>query len=65
MLFAIVNLARHLGVDAEKALMGANFKFEGRFREMEKAVAQSGGHLQDHSLEALENEWRAAKRRRP
>jgi ATP diphosphatase len=65
LLFAVVNLARHLGVDAEKALMGANFKFEGRFREMEKAVAQSGSRLQDHSLEALENEWQAAKRRRP
>ena len=65
LLFAVVNLARHLGVDAEKALVGANFKFEGRFREMEKAVAQSGSRLQDHSLEALENEWQAAKRRRP
>ena len=65
LLFAMVNLARHLGVDAEKALMGANFKFEQRFGEMEKAIAESGGRLQDHSLESLDEEWRAAKRRLP
>ncbi len=64
LLFALVNLARHLGVDAEKALMGANLKFESRFREMEQAIVASGGRLQDRSLEALDTEWRAAKRRR-
>jgi ATP diphosphatase len=63
LLFAVVNLARHLDVDAEKALMGANFKFERRFREMEKAVKDSGERFQDHNLESLDREWRAAKRR--
>jgi ATP diphosphatase len=63
LLFAIVNLARHLDVDAEKALMHANLKFERRFREMEAAISGSGGRLQDHSLESLDVEWRAAKRR--
>ena len=63
LLFAVVNLARHLGVDAEKALMGANLKFEQRFRAMEQAISESGGSMQDQGLEALEREWRAAKRR--
>ena len=63
LLFAVVNLARHLDVDAEKALMGANFKFERRFREMEKAIGESGERFQDHNLESLDREWRAAKRR--
>ena len=63
LLFAVVNLARHLDVDAEKALMGANLKFERRFRAMEQAISDAGGRMQDHGLESLEREWRAAKRR--
>ena len=63
LLFAVVNLARHLDVDAEKALMGANFKFERRFSEMERAIAATGRRFRDHDLESLELEWRAAKRR--
>ena len=63
LLFAIVNLARHLDVDAEKALAGAKAKFERRFREMERVIAESGGRLQDHALESLEEAWRSAKRR--
>ena len=63
LLFAIVNLARHLGVDAEKALMGATAQFERRFGEMEKVITDSGGRLRDHNLESLDEEWRAAKRR--
>ena len=63
LLFAVVNLARHLDVDAEKALAHANYKFERRFHEMEKGIAESGRRFQDHNLESLEREWRAAKRR--
>jgi len=63
LLFAIVNLARHLDVDAEKALMGANRKFERRFAEMEKAISDAGERFRDHNLESLDREWRAAKRR--
>ena len=63
LLFAIVNLARHLDVDAEKALMGANRKFERRFADMEKAILDSGRRFRDHNLESLDREWRAAKRR--
>ena len=63
LLFAVVNLARHLDVDAENALTGANRKFERRFAEMEKAIRDSGGRFRDHNLESLDREWRAAKRR--
>jgi ATP diphosphatase len=63
LLFAVVNLARHLDIDPEKALTGANHKFERRFRHMEAAIVGKGATLRELSLEALEQEWRAAKRR--
>jgi len=63
LLFALVNLSRHLNVDPEQALSGANTKFERRFREMERAILASGKALKELSLAQLEQEWRAAKRR--
>ena len=63
LLFAVVNLARHLKVDPEKALTSANYKFERRFRDMERAIIAGGSELRDLSLESLEMEWRAAKKR--
>jgi len=63
LLFAVVNLARHLDVDPENALTSANYKFERRFRDMESAVRENGRALKDHSLESLDKEWRAAKKR--
>lgn len=62
-LFAVVNLARHIDIDPEKALMGTNAKFERRFRDMEQAIKARGVALKELSLAALEQEWRAAKRR--
>jgi len=63
LLFAVVNLARHLQVDPEKALTSANYKFERRFRDMENAIIETGKSLPDHTLESLDKEWRAAKKR--
>ena len=63
LLFAVVNLARHLDVDPEKALTSANYKFERRFRDMESAVREDGKELNNQSLESLDKEWRAAKKR--
>ena len=63
MLFAVVNLARHLDVDPEKALTAANSKFERRFRDMEAAITGNGKRIKDFSLETLDQEWRAAKKR--
>ena len=61
LLFAVVNLARHLDVDPEKALTSANYKFERRFRDMESAARERGKALKGQSLESLDKEWRAAK----
>ena len=59
---AMVNLARHLGVDAEAALRKANRRFEDRFRLMEKAAAVEGSQLSEEPLDQLEQRWQAAKR---
>lgn len=62
LLFAVVNLARHLDVDAEEALAAANRKFERRFRRMEQDVRAAGEALPDLDIDALETRWQAAKR---
>jgi ATP diphosphatase len=59
LLFALVNWARHLGVDAEAALRAANAKFERRFRAMEEAEGAAFAGL---SLEEKEARWQAVKR---
>jgi len=63
LLFAVANLARHQGVDPERALRRANGKFERRFRFIESEVAARGARLDDTPLEAMEALWRAAKQR--
>ncbi|MCH8278115.1 MAG: nucleoside triphosphate pyrophosphohydrolase [Proteobacteria bacterium] len=62
-LFAVVNMARHLDIDPEKALTGANYKFERRFRDMENAITADGKRFRDFNVESLERRWRAAKKR--
>jgi MazG family protein len=57
-LFALVNLARHKGINAETALARANAKFEKRFRQVE---AMAGGRPQDFTLEQLDEFWNKAK----
>ena len=63
LLFAVVNLARHLDIDPEKALSGASRKFERRFRDMESTISENGKRMTDFSLESLDRAWRAAKER--
>ena len=58
LLFAVVNYARHIGVDAESALRAANEKFARRFAGIEDRV---GGNLAGLSLDALEAHWQAVK----
>jgi MazG family protein len=60
LLFTVVNLGRHLGVDAEMALRGCNLRFRQRFREMELASARSLEELAPQELEAL---WSGAKQK--
>ena len=61
-LFAVVNLARHLDIDPERALTGANSKFERRFREMEAGLGVEGLEFAKMDLEALDQRWRKAKK---
>jgi MazG family protein len=61
-LFAVVNLARHLGVDPEGALRRTNAKFERRFRAVEYGLAARGKVPAEASLEEMEELWVAAKR---
>jgi MazG family protein len=62
LLFSCVNLARHAGLDSETILRQANRKFETRFRQMERQLAQAGKALQTSGSDELETAWEAAKR---
>ena len=62
LLFAAVNLARHLKVDPETALRGANAKFERRFRFIEQALRDTHQPIEDCTLEELDALWGEAKR---
>ena len=62
LLFALVNLARHLGVDAEGTLKDANAKFRDRFRRIEEHFAARGRELGQVSLDEMEEVWQRAKR---
>lgn len=62
LMFTCVNLARHLGVDAETASRFAASKFESRFRAMEKLVASDGAGIGQLDAEQLERYWQRAKR---
>ncbi|MFP4648241.1 MAG: nucleoside triphosphate pyrophosphohydrolase [Halorhodospira sp.] len=61
LLFAVVNLARHLDVDAETALRRAGQRFETRFRRVEAEFDRRGEALQGQPIEALEAAWQRAK----
>ena len=61
LLFAVVNLARHAGVDPELALRATNAKFRRRFAAVERGVAADGVSLANATLERMEAHWVAAK----
>lgn len=63
LLFTVTNLARHLHLEAERALRLANGKFETRFAEMERAAGDRLRTLQDCSADELEALWVLAKER--
>ena len=63
LLFASVNLARHLGVNPDVALGRANEKFMLRFSEIEKMIKESGRNWAEFSLGDLDNMWNLAKKR--
>lgn len=61
LLFTVVNLARHLGVDPEAALRSANRRFEQRFGHIERSLVSAGRHPKDASQSELELLWQQAK----
>ncbi|MGL4860842.1 MAG: nucleoside triphosphate pyrophosphohydrolase [Enterobacteriaceae bacterium] len=61
MLFAAVNVVRHLGGDAETVLQAANRKFERRFRQVEQRLASEGRTLQQTSLQEMDAIWDQVK----
>jgi ATP diphosphatase len=65
LLFAVVNLARHLGVDPEQALRGTNARFERRFRQVEAGLEARGIAAGEAGLELMDDLWNAAKRSEP
>ncbi len=62
LLFALVNLARHLDVDAEGTLKDTNARFRARFRCVEQHFAARGRELSQVSLDEMEAAWQQAKR---
>ena len=63
LLFAVVNLARHLGADPEAALRAANEKFERRFGYIEQALATAGKTPEQSTLAEMDELWDEAKGR--
>ncbi|EGO64565.1 nucleoside triphosphate pyrophosphohydrolase [Acetonema longum] len=61
LLFAVVNLARHIGVEPEVALTAANNKFLRRFRYIEQQLQKEGVDWKDSTLEKLDQLWNDAK----
>jgi ATP diphosphatase len=61
LLFAVVNLARHVDADPEAMLRATNLKFEQRFAAIEHALAQRGKSPQQASLAEMDALWDEAK----
>jgi ATP diphosphatase len=61
LLFAVVNLARHLSADPESILRATNLKFERRFQSIERALAAQGKGPQDATLAEMDALWDQAK----
>ncbi|CAN0652827.1 nucleoside triphosphate pyrophosphohydrolase [Nitratireductor aquimarinus] len=61
LLFAVVNLGRHLGHDPEAALAGTNDKFRRRFDFVERELKKAGRSLDESSLKEMETLWQRAK----
>ncbi|NEX22772.1 nucleoside triphosphate pyrophosphohydrolase [Thiorhodococcus mannitoliphagus] len=63
LLFSCVNLARHMGVDAEQALRAANHRFERRFGQVEAGLRAQGLEPGPEQRDEMERQWGLAKGR--
>ena len=63
MLFVMVNLGRHLGLDAEDALRKANTKFTRRFNYIEDQLKAQGSSVEDADLEKMDMIWNEIRKR--
>ncbi|MDV4177925.1 nucleoside triphosphate pyrophosphohydrolase [Rhizobium brockwellii] len=61
LIFAVVNIGRHVKADPEQALRGTNTKFRRRFSHIEQVLEAGGETLEAASLERMEEIWQAAK----
>ncbi|WP_455271813.1 nucleoside triphosphate pyrophosphohydrolase [Rhizobium herbae] len=61
LIFAVVNIGRHVGADPEMALRGTNTKFRRRFAHIETELEAQGETLEAATLERMEDLWQAAK----
>lgn len=61
LLFAAVNVARHLGVDPETALKRSNRKFRRRFAHVERRLEAEGSSTKEATLERMDELWDEAK----
>jgi len=61
LMFACVNMARHLKQDPEQVMRAANAKFERRFRYLEVQLLEAGEQIENVSLERMDAGWDEAK----
>ena len=61
LLFALVNVARKMGIDAESALRASNAKFRRRFARVEDAARAEGRSIEDLTIDEMEAHWQHAK----
>jgi nucleoside triphosphate diphosphatase len=61
LIFALVNIGRHVKADPEQALRGTNTKFRRRFSYIETSLQELGVTLEAATLEEMEALWQAAK----
>jgi len=57
LLFSVINLSRHLEIDASEAINQANHKFEKRFKLMEEEIAKNNQEIENLTSEELEEFW--------
>ena len=62
LMFAVVNVARKLGIDAEQAMIDATLRFQHRFEFVEDRLTEAGKTPQTSNLEEMDGLWNAAKR---